>query len=226
MPLFPGIPSERDPVAFDEGFRCAVGGLLAGVDEAGRGPLAGPVVAAAVILPEGCRIEGVRDSKSLSARMREEVFERIRCRAVAIGVGVVEPDEIDRINILQAALRAMREAVHKLHPRPAVVLVDGPRGIGLDLPQIPVVKGDARSQSIAAASVIAKVTRDRMMRRYHELYPQYGFDRHMGYATRYHLEALRKHGFCPIHRRSFRGVRGMPENTLLSGVTAPEDGSA
>jgi ribonuclease HII len=198
---------ELDPVSLDETFRARGFERLAGVDEAGRGPLAGPVVAAAVILPSGLVLKGLRDSKALSPEQRERFFDLIHLKASAVGVGSAEAEEIDRINILQATLRAMRRAVTALHPPPHALLIDGRSGIGHLLPQFPLVKGDARSQSIAAASVIAKVHRDRIMLRYHESFPHYGFDRHKGYGTREHLEAVRRHGCSPIHRRSFRGVK-------------------
>ncbi len=181
--------------------------FVAGVDEAGRGPLAGPVVAAAVIFPHGVWIEGVDDSKRLTPARRERLYEVISRCAVGIGVGVVGQDVIDRINILQATMLAMRDAVDGLHPRPEYLLVDGPRAPDAAVPALPLVDGDARCFSIAAASIIAKVTRDRLMVRYDSDFPGYGFARHKGYGTREHLEAIRKLGPCAIHRRSFR----MPE---------------
>lgn len=195
-----------DPITLDETFRRQGFELLAGVDEAGRGPLAGPVVAAAVILPRGTVIPGLSDSKVLPARRREQLLDIIMRSATSVGVGLVHADVIDRINILQATIRAMEEAVSRLRPAPQALLIDGPRGIGHPVPQFPLVKGDSRSQAIAAASVVAKVTRDRLMAKYHTLFPQYRFDCHKGYATPGHLEAIRKHGCCPIHRRTFRGV--------------------
>ena len=183
---------------------------VAGVDEAGRGPLAGPVVAAAVILSPHLSLDGVDDSKKLSPRHREELFQRIIEQAVCYGVGIASHLTIDEINIYQATLRAMTEAVAKLSPPPGHLLVDGPRYQQSAIPFTAIVDGDAKSRSIAAASIIAKVTRDRMMTEYDALYPHYGFARHKGYGTAQHLEALRQFGPCEIHRRSFR----MPGHTL------------
>ena len=180
---------------------------VAGVDEAGRGPLAGPVVASAVILADGVPLDGIDDSKRLSAQKRLAAYRRICREAVAIGVGVIDADIIDRINILQSALLAMAVAVTHLDPQADFLLIDGTHRTRLPLPQRAIVKGDARSVSIAAASIVAKVTRDRLMEDYHAQYPEYGFDRHKGYPTRAHREAVRKHGCCPIHRFSFKGVR-------------------
>ena len=183
--------------------------IIAGIDEAGRGPLAGPVVAAAVILPEGFRHKTLTDSKQLREAVREEIF----CELTAEGSGVIwaasisESEEIDRINILQATHRAMAEALRRLPVQPDHVLVDGLPVKSFTIPQTALVKGDARSFSIAAASVIAKVTRDRLMLALHAQYPVYGFDQHKGYPTPDHLAALRVHGPCPIHRRTFGPVR-------------------
>ncbi len=180
---------------------------LAGVDEAGRGPLAGPVVAAAVVFPRDLGpIAGVDDSKKLSAEARERLFEDIRAQS-RYAIALVGPGEIDRINILQASLQAMAEAVAGLPEPPALALVDGNRKAPLQVPQETLVRGDARCYSIAAASILAKVYRDRLMRTLHERYPQYGFAAHKGYPTKAHLEALRAHGPCPEHRRTFRGVK-------------------
>lgn len=176
---------------------------VAGVDEAGRGPLAGPVVAAAVILPQGLKIEGLDDSKVLKPEEREALFDRITSEAVAVGVGAVPADEIDRINIYHATLSAMREAIHGLDPRPDRVLVDGNRPPESGFSELAIVGGDAASQSIAAASVVAKVTRDREMTAWDRTYPGYGFASHKGYASEVHLGALQDLGPCPIHRRSF-----------------------
>jgi ribonuclease HII len=211
--LFGELSLDLDPISLDETFRRRGYRLLAGVDEAGRGPLAGPVVAAAVILPKGCVISGLTDSKALSASERERLSHIILHCAISVGVGSVEADVIDRINILQATVLAMEEAVSRLKPSPQALLIDGPRGIGYPSPQFPLVKGDARSQAIAAASVVAKVTRDRIMTHYHTLFPHYRFDRHKGYGTQAHLDALRKHGCCPVHRKSFRGVTYGPPTT-------------
>ncbi len=195
-------------VAFD---RERLGGRvkrIAGVDEAGRGPLAGPVVAAAVILPLEEKLPQLCDSKRLSPRRREGLYEEICRCAVAWAVGVCGPTVIDRINVLQATLLAMEEAVRQLSPRPQLLLVDGRQRIpGLGIRQELVCGGDGRSASIAAASVIAKVTRDRIMAELDKLFPRYGFARHKGYATRRHLRALRRYGPCAVHRLSFAPVR-------------------
>jgi ribonuclease HII len=187
--------------ATDEGFAS-----VAGVDEAGRGPLAGPVVAAAVILPHGFDVPGVNDSKKLSANRRKKLFFPIYEHALAVGVGVVGPARIDQVNILQASLLAMSLAVQSMQHPADFLLIDGPFRIPLSLPQKPITQGDRRSISIAAASIIAKVTRDQLMVRYHHLYPAYGFSGHKGYPTQKHRVALQHHGSCPIHRRSFKGV--------------------
>jgi ribonuclease HII len=180
---------------------------IAGVDEAGRGPLAGPVVSAAVVLPPDFDAEGVDDSKKLTPRQRERIFERIKREAESVGVGIVDAPEIDRINILQAARLSMAMAVSNLVPPPAFLLIDGNSDIPHPLPQKSIVKGDARSVSVAAASIVAKVTRDRLMDRYHREYPQFGFNRHKGYPTREHRVAIADFGPSPVHRRTFRGVR-------------------
>lgn len=177
---------------------------VAGVDEVGRGCLAGPVVAAAVVLPDGPRIPGLRDSKLLSAAQRERLFDRLVDAALAWQVASVEPAEIDRINIHQASLRAMRDALLALAPQAGFALVDGFRVPGLPIPQLAIVGGDRRSSVIAAASIVAKVTRDRMMAALHQRDPRYGFDRHKGYATPEHLDAVGRFGYSPVHRRTFR----------------------
>jgi ribonuclease HII len=179
---------------------------IAGIDEAGRGPLAGPVVAAAVILPPAFEADGVDDSKRLSPSRRGALYDRLYAEAVAIGIGIVDAIEIDRINILRATLLAMTLAVGRLRPPPDLLLVDGTCTLPLALEQRAIPGGDHRSVSVAAASVVAKVTRDRLMQRYHEDYPQYGFARHKGYPTREHKRAIARHGRCPIHRRTFKGV--------------------
>ncbi|OGC03557.1 ribonuclease HII [candidate division WOR-1 bacterium RIFOXYA12_FULL_43_27] len=179
--------------------------LVAGVDEAGRGPLAGPLVAAAVILTS--RVEGLDDSKLLSSSEREKIFKIIAKEALAIGIGVVSHKVIDRINIHCATLLAMKQAVLNLVYYPDYLLVDGKFKIDVDFPQTAIIAGDKRCYSIAAASVVAKVTRDRMMLRYHKKFPQYQFDRHKGYGTQLHLECLEKHGPSPIHRVSFAPVK-------------------
>ena len=177
--------------------------LLCGVDEAGRGPLAGPVFAAAVILPADKEIPGLNDSKKLSEKRREELFVQIKEQAVAWCVGIVGPERIDEINILQATYEAMREAVAGLAVKPDVLLNDAVTIPGLDILQVPIIKGDAKSLSIAAASILAKVTRDRMMAGYEEMFPGYGFAKHKGYGTAAHIAAIRELGPCPIHRRTF-----------------------
>lgn len=178
-------------------------GLICGIDEAGRGPLAGPVVAGAVILPEDCEILYLNDSKQLSEKRREELYEEIREKAIAWGIGMASPARIDEINILQATYEAMREAVAALDPAPQMLLNDAVRIPDLDLPQEPIVKGDAKSLSIAAASVMAKVTRDRLMVEYDKVMPEYGFAGHKGYGSAAHIEAIRKYGPSPIHRATF-----------------------
>jgi ribonuclease HII len=180
---------------------------LAGVDEAGRGPLAGPVVAGAVIIRPGDEISGVRDSKLLTPRQRERLYQIITSRAVSWGIGIVGPREIEKYNILQATLQAMKAAVMNLDPAPDFLLIDGINRIPIDIPQQAIKKGDARCPCIAAASIVAKVTRDRLMREYHEHYPLYDFARHKGYPTRMHRAAIRQHGCCEIHRRTFKGVK-------------------
>lgn len=173
------------------------------MDEAGRGPLAGPVVAGAVILPKDCRILYINDSKKLSAKRRDELFDEICRQALAVGTGIVSPERIDEINILQATYEAMREAVRSLNPQPDLLLNDAVTIPDLLVQQVPIIKGDAKSQSIAAASIIAKVTRDRLMEAYDAVYPMYGFAGHKGYGTAAHIAAIREYGPCPIHRRTF-----------------------
>lgn len=177
--------------------------LVCGIDEAGRGPLAGPVAAGAVILPRDCEILYLNDSKKLSEKRREELFIEIKEKAIAWGVGLVSPERIDEINILQATYEAMRMAVGQLDPQPEVLLNDAVTIPGIDLPQTSIIKGDAKSVSIAAASILAKVTRDHMMAEYDAIYPEYGFAKHKGYGTAAHIEAIRRLGPCAIHRRSF-----------------------
>lgn len=177
--------------------------LVCGLDEAGRGPLAGPVAAGAVILPRDCEILFLNDSKKLSEKRREELFEEIKEKAVAYGVGVVGADRIDEINILQATYEAMRLAISSLGAEPEVLLNDAVTIPGIKLPQVPIIKGDGKSVSIAAASIMAKVTRDHMMEEYDKLFPEYEFAKHKGYGTAVHIAALRELGPCPIHRRSF-----------------------
>ena len=196
---------EFENQARNRGFTC-----IAGVDEAGRGPLAGPVVSAAVILPYGCAPEGADDSKKLTPKKRETLYESIYQQALSIGIGIVDPPEIDRINILQAALLSMKMSVANLTPQPDYLLIDGPFGIESPLPQSPIKHGDALSASIACASVVAKVTRDRLMQRYDHEFPGFGFARHKGYGTKAHKEAISVQGPCLIHRRSFKGVKPVP----------------
>ncbi len=179
----------------------------AGVDEAGRGPLAGPVVAAAVVIPPHLRIKGLRDSKLLTAKQREQLYEVITSEAISYGVGIVGPREIEKYNILQATLMAMQEAVLNLKLEPDLLLVDGAHTIPLPIPQRTIIKGDSRCLAIAAASIVAKVTRDRLMVEYHHHYPQYNFARHKGYPTKEHKEAIRRYGCCEIHRRTYKGVK-------------------
>ncbi len=176
---------------------------IAGVDEAGRGPLAGPVYAAAVILPEGTFIEGINDSKKLSEKKREELFDVICEKASAYCIAEVSHTRIDEINILNATFEAMNKAVNGLNIRPDYVLIDGNRIKGMEIPHETVVKGDAKSISIAAASILAKVSRDRVMYEMAKQYPLYGFDKHKGYGTKAHCDAILKYGACEIHRRSF-----------------------
>jgi ribonuclease HII len=181
--------------------------LIGGIDEAGRGPLAGPVVAACVILPEGFLAEGVNDSKKVPPERRERLFDVILEAAVAVGTGIVDGETIDRINILQATKLAMRKAVEGLGTKPDILLIDALRLEDVPIDQMPIVKGDAKSISIAAASIVAKVTRDRIMIEWDRRYPEYGFARHKGYGTAEHLEAIRRHGVCEIHRKTFTGCR-------------------
>ena len=207
--LFPSLKSSvvKEPMlsyeteAKNNGYR-----FVAGIDEAGRGPLAGPVVAAAVILPEG-PLYGVKDSKKLSHSIREKLFPIIQKTAISFGVAVVEVETIDEINILQAARLAMKKAVEQLSCPADFLLVDGNQEIGSLVKQRTIVGGDNLSRSIAAASILAKVTRDRLMMEYHKEYPQYAFDQHKGYGTHLHRNRIRIFGPCPIHRRTFKGVK-------------------
>ena len=177
--------------------------LICGIDEAGRGPLAGPVVAGAVILPKDCEILYLNDSKKLSPAKREALYEEIMEKAEAVGVGMASPARIDEINILQATYEAMREAVYNLGVTPELLLNDAVTIPDVSIPQVPIIKGDAKSVSIAAASIIAKVTRDRLMVQYDEILPGYGFARHKGYGSKDHIEAIRRLGPTPIHRQTF-----------------------
>jgi ribonuclease HII len=180
---------------------------IAGIDEAGRGPLAGPVVSAAVVLPSCFQVPGICDSKKLTAKKRDYFYEKIYEFAVSIGIGIVDPPEIDRINILQASLMSMAIAAENLSPQPDCLLIDGIFTVSSALPQEAIPKGDGRSISIAAASIVAKVTRDRLMENYHPYYPQFGFPGHKGYPTKAHRAAIKKYGCSPIHRQSFKGVK-------------------
>ena len=184
--------------AFSDGYK-----LVCGIDEAGRGPLAGPVCAAAVILPPDCRIEGLNDSKKLTDKRRRELYDVIVENAVAYGIAFASHQEIDEINILQATFLAMERAMQTLSPQPQLALIDGNRAKDFGLPVRTIVKGDSLSASIAAASILAKVTRDRLMEEYDAQYPQYGFAVHKGYGTKRHYEALREFGPSPIHRKTF-----------------------
>ena len=186
------------------GFNC-----IAGIDEAGRGPLAGPVVTAAVILPPDYRNSEINDSKQLTPLQREKLFVDIKNAALSYAVGVVSPKEIDEIGILNATKLAMRQAVSRLDPQPDFILIDAV-SINLDgIPQMAIIKGDEKIFSIAAASILAKVTRDRLMMKYHQKFPEYGFDQHMGYGTEVHLKAILKHGPSPIHRMTFAPLKSL-----------------
>lgn len=178
---------------------------IAGIDEAGRGPLAGPVVAASVILPKDCEILYLNDSKQLSAKRRDELFDEIKQKAIAYGIGIVSQGRIDDINILQATYEAMREAIGRMSEKqnPDLLLVDAVHIPDVDIKQVGIVKGDAKSVSIAAASILAKVTRDRFMVEMDKLYPEYGFASHKGYGSKFHIEAIKKYGASPIHRQTF-----------------------
>ena len=176
---------------------------ICGIDEVGRGPLAGPVVAGAVILPKDCDILYINDSKQLTEKKREELYDVIMEQALSCGVGYASPERIDEINILQATYEAMREAIGKLAYRPDVLLNDAVTIPRISIPQVPIIKGDAKSISIGAASIVAKVTRDRLMVQYDEVYPMYGFASNKGYGAQSHIDALKTYGPCPIHRKSF-----------------------
>ena len=178
-------------------------GYVCGIDEVGREPLAGPVVACACILPKDCNILYINDSKKLSKKKREELYDIIMKEAVAVGIGYNSPERIDEINILQATFEAMREAINKLSVTPDILLNDAVTIPGVDIKQVPIIKGDAKSISIGAASIVAKVTRDRLMEDYDKLFPEYGFASNMGYGTAVHIKALKELGPCPIHRQSF-----------------------
>lgn len=176
---------------------------IGGIDEAGRGPLAGPVVASVVVFKQGTKIEGINDSKKLSEAKREELFDIIKEEALDYGIGIVNNEEIDEFNILNATYMAMKKALNCLKKRPDYLLIDAATIPGVDIAQNPIIKGDSKSISIAAASILAKVTRDNLMYQYDEMYPEYGFKGHKGYGTKEHYEAIEKHGITPIHRKSF-----------------------
>ncbi len=180
--------------------------LIAGVDEAGRGPLAGPVVAAAVIFPKEIFIEDVDDSKKVSAKKRELLFDLIMGKAISVGIGIIDHNTIDEINILKSAMLAMRNALNNLRVKPDYVIVDGNSFKHENLPFQNIIGGDSKSFTIASASIIAKVTRDKIMSEYDNEFPQYGFSKHKGYGTKRHIEAIRKYGLCAIHRKSFHSV--------------------
>lgn len=183
--------------------------IIAGVDEAGRGPLAGPVVTAAVILPLFPQIKGLNDSKMLTEDQREKLFVQIRRTAISYSVKIIEPTEIDQMNILAATMLGMRESIQRLRVQPDLVLIDGNQKPMSGLKEMTIVKGDAKSAAIMAASILAKVTRDRIMNEAHEEFPQYGFLEHKGYGVPIHLENIKKHGPCPIHRKSFEPIKSM-----------------
>ncbi|MFC1534538.1 ribonuclease HII [Thermodesulfobacteriota bacterium] len=208
LPLFPRSSTRRpfDPFHYESMARERGYGSIAGVDEAGRGPLAGPVVAAAVIIPEGTTLPGVKDSKKMTEKAREKAFSVINETALAVSIGVVSHRSIDECNILNASLEAMKQAVLSLEPSPEYVLVDGIHKVPVIIPQKCIKKGDQLSQSISAASIMAKVYRDRIMCSYHEVFPEYGFRQNKGYGTAHHLGALRQYGPCLVHRLTFRGV--------------------
>ena len=188
-----------DKEFFDKGVK-----YIAGIDEAGRGPLAGPVVVASVILPQDSMIEGVNDSKKVSESKREKLFEIITKEAISYGIGIIYQNEIDEINILQATKKGVTEAIRNMDIKPNIIMVDALSGINtLGIPYKSIIKGDAKSYSIAAASIIAKVTRDRIMREWDKVYPEYGFGSHKGYGTAKHIAAIREYGPCPIHRKTF-----------------------
>jgi ribonuclease HII len=209
------LKAEQATLAWD------VPGLVAGVDEAGRGPLAGPVVAAAVILDERSPIKGLADSKQLTAARRERLYDEIRAKALCCSVALASVEEIDQLNILQATMLAMRRAVQGLRLKPGKVLVDGNRLPPLDVLAEAIVSGDALVPAISAASIRAKVTRDRLLCELHLLHPEYGFDRHKGYGTAQHMQALKKHGALAVHRRSFAPVARALADPAFDRDTAP-----
>jgi ribonuclease HII len=207
--------SSEDMLVYEKKFWSEGWELVAGVDEVGRGPLAGPVVAACVIFPKNFWLPGVDDSKKLTKLKREKLFEQIMNDAIDVGIGIVREKTIDRVNILNASLKAMSKAVKKLKTLPQLVLIDGNQKIpNLPFPQITIVKGDSKSMSIASASIVAKVTRDKIMLNYHKKYPQFFFAENKGYSTKLHLEALKTFGPCKIHRRSFKIIGLLETNQM------------
>jgi len=204
--LFPSLPKQSmdffERMYYGRGYQ-----RIAGVDEVGRGPLAGPVVAAAVILPKEGIGEELFDSKKISSKKREHLYETILTEAQEVGIGIIGQEEIDRLNVLQATLKAMALAIENLPTPPDFILIDGPHGLRLSIPQKPIRKGDQLCNSIAAASIVAKVTRDRMTQEWHQKYPQYNFAKHKGYGTKEHRRAIEKFGVCELHRKTFRGVK-------------------
>lgn len=190
---------EEEQEFFNKGIK-----YIAGIDEAGRGPLAGPVVVASVILPENSMIEGVNDSKKVSENKRERLYDIIIEEAISYGVGIIYQDEIDAVNILQATKKGVTEAIKQMEIKPNIIMIDALNGIDtLGIPYKSIIKGDAKCYSISAASIIAKVTRDRIMREWDKIYPQYGFASHKGYGTSKHIAAIKEYGYCPIHRKTF-----------------------
>jgi len=204
-----------DPLAFERQARASGHTCIAGLDEAGRGPLAGPVVAAAVVLPEGLLIPGLTDSKQVLEPDRERLFAIIREQAVSFGIGIVDERTIDEVNILQATIIAMEQALQQISPRPDYLLLDALTLPRVPIPQLPLIKGDCRSHSIAAASILAKVTRDRIMLELHVKYPHYNFQKHKGYGTKEHIDRIREHGPCDAHRRTFNPVAEMLREQAL-----------
>ena len=190
---------EMEKEFYDKGIQ-----YIAGIDEAGRGPLAGPVVVASVIMPKDSMIEGVNDSKKVSEKKREKLYDLILEEAISYGVGIIYQDEIDELNILQATKKGLTIAIEQMETKPNLIMVDALTGIDtLGIPYKSIIKGDAKCYSISAASIIAKVTRDRIMREWDKVYPQYGFEKHKGYGTAAHIAAIKEYGLCPIHRKSF-----------------------
>ncbi|MDR0724023.1 MAG: ribonuclease HII [Endomicrobium sp.] len=204
-----------DLFAFDKNFYDKGLKLVAGIDEAGRGPLAGPVVASAVILPKDCIIDGLNDSKKLSPKKRNLLFKIVKEKALFYSISIVDNNTIDKINILQSALLAMKNSILQLPKIPDICLIDGNCKVkGLDIAQETIIGGDAKSAAIAAASILAKVTRDSLMDEYSKEYPLYGFEKHKGYGTKKHIEAIKQYGVCPIHRMSFAPICSKPTKIL------------